>query len=87
MLSFAHAEFRPEEASAEVSAPALGHIPSLLIHDPNDPEMPYQHSIALAAAWPGAALVNVFGVGHRRILRARDVAARTMQHIMGCGSP
>jgi pimeloyl-ACP methyl ester carboxylesterase len=87
MLSFAHAEFRPEEASAEVSAPALGHIPSLLIHDPNDPEMPYQHSIALAAAWPGAALVDILGVGHRRILRARDVVARTMQHIMGCGSP
>lgn len=81
MLKLAHQEFRSEEISAELSAPALGGVSALLMHDPDDSEMPYRHSVALAAAWPGAILVDTRGVGHRRILRARDIVARTIQHL------
>ncbi len=83
MIALAHAEFRPEETSAEISAPALGNVPALLMHDPSDAEMPCEHSRALAAVWPGARLVETPGVGHRRILRARDIVTRTMEHITG----
>ena len=81
MLKLAHEEFRLEETSAEISAPAFGGIQALLLHDPGDSEMPYQNSVALAGAWPGAVLVDTPGVGHRRILRARDIVARTLAHV------
>ena len=81
MLELARAEFRPEEVSAELSVPSFGGIPVLMMHDPADAEMPFAHSAALAAAWPGAVLEPVLGVGHRRILRARDVVHRAVQFL------
>lgn len=42
---------------------------ALILHDPEDAEIPYADSFALAGAWPGSVLVPVQGVGHRRILR------------------
>jgi pimeloyl-ACP methyl ester carboxylesterase len=76
-------EFRPEEISADLVAPRLGETPAILMHDPNDSEMPYSHSVAIADAWPNALLVPVPGVGHRRILRSREVIARTLEHLSG----
>lgn len=46
--------------------------PALIMHDPEDKEMPYSESQALAAAWPQAKLVASAGTGHRRILRTPD---------------
>jgi pimeloyl-ACP methyl ester carboxylesterase len=46
--------------------------PLLLIHDPDDPDSPYQGSQRVAAAWPGASLLTTKGLGrlaHYRILR------------------
>lgn len=74
-------EFGLEEISAEAVAPRLGGTAAILMHDPNDLEMPYDHSVAIAAAWPNALLVPAHGVGHRRILRSRDIIARTLKHI------
>ena len=74
-------EFGLEEISAESVAPRLGGTAAILMHDPNDLEMPYDHSVAIAAAWPNALLVPAHGVGHRRILRSRDIIARTLKHI------
>ena len=81
MLDAARMEFSPEEASAEISARRLEGIPALLMHDPQDAEMPYAHSVALAAAWRGAALENARGVGHRRILRARDIVECVTRYV------
>lgn len=44
----------------------------LVIHDREDREVPYSHGERLAAAWPGATLVPVGGLGHRKILRDPD---------------
>jgi hypothetical protein len=51
------------------------------MHDPDDTEMPFSHSAALAAAWPNALLLPTPNVGHRRILRARSIIERTLEHI------
>ncbi|MCK7545084.1 alpha/beta hydrolase [Marinobacter bryozoorum] len=42
--------------------------PSLLLHDPEDREVPFEESRELGAAWPLSTLHAVSGVGHRRIL-------------------
>jgi pimeloyl-ACP methyl ester carboxylesterase len=44
-------------------------VPALVLHDPDDREVPWQHGRSIAAAWRGAQLEAVTGVGHRRILR------------------
>jgi pimeloyl-ACP methyl ester carboxylesterase len=46
------------------------HIPLLVIHDPEDYEVPFSHGQSLAAAWPGAQLEALKGYGHRRLLSA-----------------
>ncbi|MES2036711.1 MAG: alpha/beta hydrolase [Pseudomonadota bacterium] len=47
--------------------------PALIMHDPDDKEMPYSESQALVAAWPQAQLVPTAGTGHRRILRTPEI--------------
>jgi pimeloyl-ACP methyl ester carboxylesterase len=74
-------EFSLEEISAEAVAPRLAATAAILMHDPEDSEMPYSHSVAMATAWPGALLVPTPGVGHRRILRSREIISRTLDHV------
>ena len=81
LFEYSAGEFGLEEISAESVAPRLGGTAAILMHDPNDLEMPYDHSVAIAAAWPNALLVPAPGVGHRRILRSREIIARTLKHI------
>lgn len=54
---------------------------TLVLHDPQDPEMPYTESLALVQAWPHARLVPIEGVGHRRILREPAVIAQAVGFI------
>jgi pimeloyl-ACP methyl ester carboxylesterase len=58
-------------------------VPALLLHDAEDREVPLSESARLAAAWPGATLVTTRGLGHRRILRDRDVLARVADFLGG----
>lgn len=44
-------------------------IPSLLIHDTNDIDIPWQEGEAVARAWNDAKFIKTSGLGHRRILR------------------
>ena len=49
-------------------------LPLLLIHDPDDPDSPYEASERIAEVWPGATLFTTRGLGrlaHYRILRHR----------------
>jgi len=55
-------------------APAL-RAPLLVVHDRGDGEVPWQHGLVIARAWPGAELLLTDGLGHRRILRDPDVVA------------
>jgi pimeloyl-ACP methyl ester carboxylesterase len=47
--------------------------PLLVIHDREDAEVPWQEGAIIAQAWPGATLSTTGGLGHRRLLRDRDV--------------
>jgi len=55
--------------------------PVLILHDPDDPELPVSESHALAQAWPGSTLSLVPGVGHRRILREPSVISSAVRFI------
>ncbi|HEX5513379.1 MAG TPA: alpha/beta hydrolase [Gammaproteobacteria bacterium] len=43
--------------------------PALLLHDPDDREVPFSESQILHAAWPQSVLQPMPGTGHRRIVR------------------
>jgi pimeloyl-ACP methyl ester carboxylesterase len=63
----------------EMSAPAL------IIHDRDDRDVPHAHGSAIAEAWPGAELFITTGLGHRAILRDREVVRRTVE-FLGAGA-
>ena len=78
--------FGPDESSAADNARQLHGTRGLLMHDPEDRDMPYEHSAAIAGAWPGAELVDVPKVGHFSILRSRTVVAKACEHILGANN-
>jgi pimeloyl-ACP methyl ester carboxylesterase len=57
--------------------------PALVFHDREDPDVPYSHGQAIAAAWPGARLETVTGLGHNRVLRDPAVIQRTVDFVSG----
>jgi pimeloyl-ACP methyl ester carboxylesterase len=68
----------PVEAGNLVALAPSMKAPLLLIHDPEDKEVPFSDAEALAAAWPGAELWVAHGLGHRRVLRAPESMARVV---------
>lgn len=50
--------------------------PLLVVHDAHDREIPVACGERIAAAWPGAELVRTEGLGHHRVLFAREVLER-----------
>lgn len=69
------AEFELPHAVARVRAELL------VIHDEDDREVPYASGLALARSWKDARLVATRGLGHRRILRAREVVQDAVDFI------
>jgi pimeloyl-ACP methyl ester carboxylesterase len=55
--------------------------PALIVHDRMDPDVPYQHGVEIANAWPGAELLTTEGLGHRAILRHPEVVRRTVEFV------
>jgi len=53
-------------------------LPGLVLHDIEDRQVPFAHGAAVAKAWPGARLVPLKGIGHRKALV--DVAVQ--RHIV-----
>ena len=51
--------------------------PTLLVHDPEDREVPYTESESVAASRPNATLIPIYGVGHHRIARHARVVSLT----------
>lgn len=51
---------------------------ALIVHDRDDPDVPYAHGEEIAGAWPGAELMTTRGLGHRALLRDPDVIRRTV---------
>ena len=55
--------------------------PALLIHDEDDPEIPFAHSVALLHGAPNAALHATRGLGHHRLLADRSVIDRIVEFL------
>jgi pimeloyl-ACP methyl ester carboxylesterase len=55
--------------------------PMLLVHDREDPDVPYAHAVEIAEAWPGAELLTTSGLGHRALLRNPEVVRRTIEFL------
>jgi pimeloyl-ACP methyl ester carboxylesterase len=56
-------------ADAGPAVPLTPRAPALLLHDRADPEVPFAHSEAISAVWPGSQLRPLDGLGHRKLLR------------------
>jgi pimeloyl-ACP methyl ester carboxylesterase len=64
---------RPSAELDLVSAAPKSGVPGLLIHDLQDPVIPYAEAEALVKAWPGLKVMTTSGKGHRDILSAPEV--------------
>jgi len=43
-------------------------VPTLIMHDKHDKEVPWENAMAIAEQWPWATFITTQGLGHRRIL-------------------
>jgi pimeloyl-ACP methyl ester carboxylesterase len=62
------------ETDIPVLAQKTGHVPLLLVHDPDDPDAPYEASQQIVETWPASSLFTTRGLGrlaHYRVLRHR----------------
>ncbi|MGJ4728522.1 alpha/beta fold hydrolase [Luteimonas sp. SDU101] len=82
-----HVERRLGRPWTDFDIPSLPRLralpPLLLVHDREDPEVPWTHGEAVARAWPGARLASVRGLGHRRLLRDARVLSQVADFIGG----
>lgn len=58
-------------------------MPTLLVHCRDDKELGFHHAQALAAAGPFVRLEAMHGLGHRRILQSKLVAALVADFVAG----
>ncbi len=59
-------------------------IPALLVHDPADPEAPYdEHAKEIAAAWHGCEVAETPGLGHRGMLADAETIVRAVRFVDG----
>lgn len=56
-------------------------LPTLIVHDADDRDVPVGHAVDLARAWPDATLHLTRGLGHTRVLRDPSVVARVVDFI------
>jgi hypothetical protein len=54
-----------------------------VLHDPEDPEVPFAHSEAITAGWPGSRVQATPGLGHRKLLRDPAVVSAVVAFITG----
>jgi pimeloyl-ACP methyl ester carboxylesterase len=55
--------------------------PALILHDPADAEVPWEHGEAIARAWRGSVLEPVPNTGHYRMLASPVVVRRTVDFV------
>jgi pimeloyl-ACP methyl ester carboxylesterase len=56
-------------------------IPTLIIHDKDDTDIPWKDGKAVADAWPDSQFLLTRGLGHRRILRNPDTILAVTEFI------
>lgn len=55
--------------------------PGLVLHDPDDPQVPFMGSERLVRAWPGSTLIEAPGLGHGTITRDPSVIERVVAFV------
>ena len=55
----------------------------VVFHDRGDTKVPFTDGASIAAAWPGAQLVQTRGLGHHKILREPEVVFRAVEFLNG----
>jgi pimeloyl-ACP methyl ester carboxylesterase len=58
-------------------------LPTLVVHDRGDREIPFIDAESMAEAGPHVALMATEGLGHRRILQSAAVAKAAAEHLAG----
>ena len=58
-------------------------IPTLIVHDRDDKEVPYTEAISIAGKLPQGHLLLTRGLGHRRILRNKEVIKQILDFLEG----
>ncbi len=59
------------------------HVPALFVHDSDDTEIPFEHSLRLLERMPGARLIKTYGLGHYRVLRNPAVVRTVVDFVRG----
>jgi pimeloyl-ACP methyl ester carboxylesterase len=75
----------PSTLDARRAAAGL-RIPALIVHDPEDREVPWSHGAEIANAWLGSRMLPAEGLGHTRLLRDPGILAAAMEFITGLGA-
>ena len=57
--------------------------PALIVHDLDDPDVPWEEGERYARFWPGARLFTTQGLGHRRILEDTAVMDASLAFLQG----
>lgn len=70
----------PETVSPYLIAPKIA-AKGLLIYDPEDSEVSFQHALDLEQVWPHVRLERIHKVGHYRILRAPQTIALVQEFL------
>ncbi|WP_413612180.1 alpha/beta hydrolase [Bdellovibrio sp. HCB-110] len=56
-------------------------IPTLIVHDTGDKEVPYVAATEIIQAWPHAKLLTTSNLGHRRILKDSQVTTQVAEFV------
>ena len=60
-------------------------VSTLFVHDNDDAEVPFEHTLRLSARLPGAKLIRTYGLGHYRLLREPAVVRAMVDFVRGEG--
>lgn len=62
-------------------------VPTLLIHDADDPQVDISEGRMLAASWPDVEMVETAGLGHQRIVRDAGVVRAAVEFVAAAAPP
>ena len=58
-------------------------LPSLFVHDSDDAEIPFEHSLRIMDRMQGARLIKTYGLGHYQLLRNPSVVRAVVDFVRG----
>jgi pimeloyl-ACP methyl ester carboxylesterase len=62
-------------------------LPALFVHDADDTEIPFEHTLRLSARMPDATLIKTWSLGHFKLLRDQSVVRAIVDFVHGNGDP